>query len=39
MMRFQWALKPSESLAMPWRSTSPKVGGKGGGFEYVEGHA
>src|SRR5712672_2498145 len=30
MMRLQWALKPSESLAMPWRSTSPKVGGREG---------
>src|SRR5882672_3508975 len=28
MMRFQWALKPSPSLAMPCRSTSPKVGGR-----------
>src|SRR5882724_12699172 len=30
IMRFQWALKPSASLAIPWRSTSPKVGGKEG---------
>ena len=30
IMRFQWALKLSASLAMPWRRTSPKVGGSEG---------
>src|ERR1700730_5055137 len=31
IMRFQWALKPSASVALRWRSTSPKVEGTEGG--------